>query len=119
MPSNRENERNVKLDLFLWSNLNPKSTGLSFTVWFGVKGHGNHDLQIKVSPKGTTNPSQFVSVAIRPDVRVVKGKLDPSDVKFLRRWVDLNYDTLLKHWEGKIDSPAAIAAMRPIPKDPL
>jgi hypothetical protein len=62
----------------------------------------------------------MVTVAIRPSVRVVRGKLDPSDLVQLSRWIDLNQEVLIKYWDGIIEyTEDAIAALQPIRADML
>jgi hypothetical protein len=60
----------------------------------------------------------MVTVAIRPSVRVVRGKLDPSDLAQLSRWTDLNQEVLVKYWDGVIEyTEDALAAPQPISAD--
>jgi hypothetical protein len=100
--------------LFEMANLFSKHTGLPFVVWISYKGGARHDARVKVSPGPKVLPSEMVSVAIRPHIRVVEGSLDASDLSLLSRWIELNHDILLKYWEGDIDTKDAIEAMRPI-----
>lgn len=69
---------------------------------------------MKVSPGPKAIPSEIASVAIRPNVRVVEGHVDPSGLELLARWIDMNYDVLLKYWEGDIDAKDAMDAIRRI-----
>src|ERR1017187_3557652 len=63
------------------------SMGLRREVWVGVSpdrnGFGGCDL---------------IQVAVRPDVRVVKGKMSNKNLALLRQWVDLNRDMIVKFW---------------------
>ena len=54
----------------------------------------------------------MVSVAIRPHVRVVDGHLDASSLSLLTSWIELNRDTLIRYWDGEIDTVDALAAIR-------
>ena len=38
-------------------------------------------------------------MAIRPDVRVVKGKMSNKSLAALRQWVELNQDMIVKYWD--------------------
>jgi hypothetical protein len=62
--------------------------GLRREVWVGVSpdrsGFGGRDL---------------TQVSVRPDVRVVKGKMSNKDLAVLRRWVELNHDVIVKYWD--------------------
>jgi len=102
--------------LFEMANLFPKHTGLPFVVWISYKGGAQHDVRVKVSPGPKAIPSEMISVAIRPRVRVVDGKMDATDLAALTRWIELNHDVLLKYWEGEIDTKDALDAIRQIEK---
>ncbi len=97
------------------ANLPFKRTGLPFIVWISPRGGARNDIQIKVSRGPKAIPSEMVSVAIRPEVRVVDGMMPASDLALLDRWVQLNYDVLIKYWDGEIEfTEDAIAAILPI-----
>ena len=98
--------------LFEMANLFSKHTGLPFVVWMFYKGGAQHDVRVKVSRGPKVQPSEMVSVAIRPDIRVVEGHMSASDLALLSRWIQLNYDTLLKYWEGDVDTKDAVDAIR-------
>jgi len=100
--------------LFEMANLFSKHTGLPFVVWISYKGGAQHDIRVKVSPGPKVLPSQMVSVATRPNVHVVEGKMSASDLVLLTKWIELNHDVLVRYWEGEIDTKDAIDAIRPI-----
>jgi hypothetical protein len=100
--------------LFEMANLFSKHTGLPFVVWISYKGGAQHDVRVKVSPGPKTLPSQMTSVAIRPNVHVVEGKMSASHLALLATWVALNHDVLIRYWDGDIDTKDAIDAIRPI-----
>ncbi len=101
-------------DFFEMANLFSKHTGLPFVVWISYKGGAQHDVRVKVSPGPKTLPSEMASVAVRPEIRVMQGELSPGDLALLSRWIEINRDTLLKYWDGDIDTKDAIDAIRPI-----
>lgn len=101
-------------DLFEMANLFPKHTGLPFVVWISYKGGARHDLRVKVSQGPKALPSEMASVAIRPQVRVVEGKMSASDLSALTRWIEINQDVLLKYWEGEIDTIDAVEGIRQV-----
>src|SRR6478752_6043429 len=83
--------------LFEMSNLSPKRTGLPFVVWISPKSVAPHDGSVKVSKGPRVRASELISVAIRPDVRVVAGgELSHSELLLLERWVELNREVLLR-----------------------
>ena len=97
------------------NHLPTKKTGLPFVVWISPRGSARHDVQVGVALGQKAGKSELVSVAIRPDVRVVKGKMGGSELACLRRWVDLNRHVIVKFWDGVIRSHKdAVAAIRPV-----
>ena len=100
--------------LFEMANLFSKHTGLPFIVWISYKGGAQHDVRVKVSPGAKALPSEMVSVAIRPNIRVVEGRMSASDLALLTKWVEMNRDVLVKYWDGEIDTKDAVEAIRPI-----
>ena len=102
------------VDYFDMANLFPKHTGLPFVVWISVRGGAQHDVRVKVSPGPKAKPSEMSSVAIRPAVEVIEGDIDSSDLELLKRWVELNRETILKYWESEIDAQDAVNALRPV-----
>ena len=98
------------------ADLSPKRTGLPFVVWISPKAGAPHDVRVKVSRGPKVHPSEWISVAVRPDVHVVgDGKMTSHDFGLLRKWIDLNRGVLVKYWEGDIEyTEDAIAQLRPI-----
>lgn len=93
------------------SNLFPKHTGLPFVVWISVRGGARHDVRVKVSSSAKALPGEMATVAIRPEVHIVEGKLPPKALRQLRAWVEANRDTLLAYWEGEMDTLDAMNAL--------
>src|SRR5712691_2790072 len=89
--------------LFEMANLRPERTGLPFVVFISQKGGARHDVRVKLAPGAKVKPSEMVTVAIRPAVRIVRGDLDARYLALLTRWIELNRDTLVKYWEGDIE----------------
>jgi hypothetical protein len=105
--------------LFDMANLRPERTGLPFVVFISQKGGARHDVRVKVAPGPRVQPSEMVTVAVRPSVRVVRGRLDATDLALLRRWIDLNQEILVKYWDGVVEyTEDAIAALQPIGSTP-
>ena len=101
--------------LFLMSNLSSKETGLPFVVWFAQNGGFEHDACVWVSNGPKSVPSTMIRVAIRPHVRMAQGRMSADDFELLRKWIALNCDVLIRHWDGDIESSQdAIDAIRPI-----
>jgi hypothetical protein len=102
--------------LFEMANLSSKRTGLPFVVWISPRAGAPHDVRVKVSQSPRVHPAELISVKIRPDVRVVGGgTMGPRDLSLLKKWVELNYDVILKYRNGEIEyTEDAIAALKPI-----
>ncbi len=96
------------------ANLLPKHTGLPFVVWISYRGGSQRDVRVKVSPGPRALPSEMISVAIRPNVRIVEGEMSASDFGALAKWIELNRDVLVKYWDGEIDTNDAIDAIQPV-----
>jgi len=105
---------------FLLASVTPDRTGLPFVVWFSNgDGDTDHDVRIWVSRGPVANPAELVTVEIRPDVRVVDGKLSAREMALLRQWLAPNLPVLVRYWDGDIESSEnAIAAMRPVKRRP-
>ena len=99
---------------FEMANLFSKHTGLPFVVWILYKGNAQHDIRVKVSPGPKALPSEMTSVAIRPDVRAIRGEISADDFALLTKWIELNRDVLINDWEGEIDTKDAVDAIRPV-----
>ncbi len=101
-------------DLFLMANLHPKHTGLPFVVWISTGQGAQHDVRVKVSHGPRAHPSDFVSVAVCPDIRVMRGALTPDESERLSRWISLNLPTILAYWSEEIDTADTLAQIRKI-----
>jgi hypothetical protein len=101
--------------LFEMANLRPERTGLPFVVFISQRGGARHDVRVKVARGAKVRPSEMVTVAIRPSVRVVRGALDPGDLDLLTKWIELNRAVLIDYWNGVIEyTEDAMHAIRPI-----
>jgi hypothetical protein len=97
------------------ANLRPERTGLPFVVFISQMGGARHDVRVKVAHGAKVRPSEMVTVALRPNVRVVRGRLDPHHLALLGRWISLNFATLIRYWDGEIEyTEDAIAAIVPV-----
>ena len=112
LPSIEESE-----DLYLMANLFPEDTGLPFVVWISTKGGARHDVWVKVSNSANAVPQDMISVAVRPQVKVVgNAVIKGSHWKLLEQWIELNRETLIRHWDGEISSKQALSEIRPVKK---
>lgn len=101
-------------DFFDMANLPPEVTGLPMVVWISERGRARYDIRLKVSlvHGRRAHPDQTASVSVRPTVDVVAGPaLDPHDLVLVRRWIELNRDTILAYWNGDLFTDEAIARL--------
>lgn len=97
------------------ANLRPERTGLPFVVFISQKGGARHDVRVKVAPGAKVHPSEMITVAVRPAVRVVRGRLDSHNLALLTRWIELNRNVLVDYWDGVIEyTEDAINAIIPL-----
>jgi hypothetical protein len=96
---------------FEMASLFPKHTGLPFVVWISYKGGARHDVLVKVSRNAKANPTDMVSVGIRPETHVIEGEMDSHEFDLLKTWIKRNHATLIAYWEGDIDTQDALDAM--------
>ncbi len=96
------------------ANLYPKHTGLPFVVWISVKGGARHDARVKVSLHPNVQPDEPVSVAIRPEIRVVEGTMSQEHLTALTEWIELNREMLLQYWNGDIDTVDAVSMIQKV-----
>ncbi len=102
--------------LFEMANLRPERTGLPFVVFISQKGGARHDVRVKVARGAKVRASEMITVAVRPNVRVIRGALDPDDLTRLAEWIELNRNVLVDYWNGNIEyTEDAISALRPLP----
>ena len=102
--------------LFEMANLRPERTGLPFVVFISQKGGARHDVRVKIARGAKVRASEMITVAVRPNVRVMRGALDPDDLARLAEWIELNRDVLVDYWNGNIEyTEDAISALKPVP----
>ena len=109
-PPQREPE-----DGFGLASLSPKETGLPFVVYILEDMGVVPDVRVEVARSARGRRSRTVKVAIRPTVRVTRGHLEAQELALLTEWVELNRETLIKYWDGEIESTMdAMQALKPI-----
>ena len=104
-------------DLLEMANLSPGLTGLPMVVWISERGQARHDAPVKVSlvHGRRAHPDQTVSVSVRPSVAVVAGQgLSSQDLDLVRRWIEINRQTLIAYWEGDLLTDEVITRVLPI-----
>jgi hypothetical protein len=101
-------------ELFRMSNLYPKRTGLPFIVWISTGNGVQHDIRVKVSRGSKVKPSEMITVALRPMIRVVRGELSSEELSLLSEWIRLNWDVLFQYWNEEIDTVDAVERLKKV-----
>lgn len=86
------------------ANLRPQTTGLPFVVWISQRAGARHDVRVKVahSPR-LKDPSDMGTYAVRPFRHVEGPPLASAEEDLLRRWIELNQQSLVDFWDGQIE----------------
>ena len=94
------------INLYEMSNLRPVSTGLSVFIWLDDMGsdrRNKHQLpRLKVAQQKANNFIGTVSISDKPIV--INGYIDIDILSDISKWIKLNLDVLLKHWNGEIET---------------
>ena len=100
-------------ELYLMTNLYPRSTGLPMVVWVGPRYGAAHDVRVKACPwrkQGVSmthgqrmDPGNLAVVALRPQPHLIAGRLSAADLRAVAAWVALNQRAILDHWNELID----------------
>jgi len=93
-----------KQKLYEMSNLFPSDTGLDFTMWITTKsGREKHNARITLN---NSDGEVIISIFGKPEIKGKKGKiiLSSKQMKKIIQFIELNRDTLLKHWNGETSS---------------
>src|SRR6266446_5331770 len=93
---------------FEMSNLWPQETGLARRIWISVDiTHRYPRPQLRVEGPNR----KFYPLTLEEPVRFIAGRpagLSAAQFKNLRRFVALNREVLLAHWNDEIDSGTAL-----------
>ena len=103
--------------LFEMSNLLPKKTGIGTVIWIQVQPSDNkklsHDIRLKAMPNSNklkdddlcdiifNRKGEIIEIKPNKKGEVVIGK----NLRNLQKWILLNLDLLILHWDRKIGSP--------------
>jgi len=107
---------NTEDDLYEMANLYPRDTGLPMTVWVSPKGNARHDVRIKVclTSGDRMDASNTAVVGVRPQPRLIEGKLSTQDFARVAQWIVANADALLGYWEGSLSTVEFAAKIRKV-----
>jgi hypothetical protein len=99
---------------FDMANLYPKHTGLPVTIWVSPRGRARHAARIKVCrrPGERMDPTDLVSVSIRPSPRAIDGDLPPEVMQAVSAWIAANEAALIDYWDGAIDTVELVTRLK-------
>ena len=101
--------------MFDKANLRPERIGLPFVVFISQKGGARHGVRIKLARTAKVRPSEMLTVAVRPNPRLIRGKMTAYEFNLVRRWIELNRSMLIDYWDGTIEyTEDALNAIKPI-----
>ena len=103
------------IDLFEMANLRQNRTGLPMVIWVSEKGNTKHGPRIKVSKTHShkTDIYNSVSVSIANPAKIMAGSgLEKKDLQYIQEYIEKNKKTLLKYWDGSIDTYDLIEQFR-------
>ncbi len=103
-------------ELFEMAIFYPRDTGLPMTIWVSVKGHAKHDARIKVcmTPGDRMDADNAAVVAIKPEPRLIHGKLQSTDMKAVTHWITLNAEVLIEYWDGRVSTVGMVRQLQKI-----
>jgi hypothetical protein len=86
---------------------------LPFIVWIATNPNDlSQPIRVWVHPDIGSVPAKRICLAISPNVRVLSGDLDVSDVESVRRFVEANRSTIQQYWNGEVHSIDGIQPLR-------
>ena len=99
---------------FWMTNVFPRRSGLPMAVWVGPKEGVRHDVRVKVCmiPGNVVHRDQLATVSIRPEPRLLHGRLSAGDFDLVVRWIKLNEQAILALWNGEFDGGDFTDALR-------
>ena len=94
------------INMMEMANLRPRNTGLSFFVWVDEMGEYRKDKHStpRIKLAKDTPKNVIASVSINKNATVLTGNVEAGELTSVKKWVSLNYDLLIKHWKGDIDT---------------
>ncbi len=92
--------------LFLMANLHPKETGLPRVIYVSERGAARHDARVKVSgvPGERMSIRDMATFAVRPEPRLIHGRLDRDEERVIGGWILRNQAALVAYWNDEIST---------------
>ena len=104
-------------ELYEKEDIYPADSGLPMTVWAGPRGRARHDVRVKVNMAHGNRMSirDTAVVALRPNPRLISGRLSSADMAALSAWLRLNEAALVAHWDGQISGVELARRLQRLP----
>lgn len=101
-----------KYKLIEMANLAKRRTKLPVNIWVDEVGNNrkvkHDDIRLKIqNDYGERANDNLIPVSIdnkNPEVLAGKLDIDIKDFQIIQKWIIENYDILVQHWEGEIDT---------------
>jgi hypothetical protein len=102
-------------ELYTMVNLRSRSTGLPMNIWIGPRGHARHAARIKVQMDHRTkfDLNRLAVIGIDP-IELIEGRLSTDDLVMIGRYITLNRQAILDHWNEKTDGVELARALIPL-----
>lgn len=106
-------------ELFLTVNVRGRTSGLPMNIWIGPRGHARHAARIKVQPdhRERFDIDRLAVVSVEDPPEVKEGRLNAEDLELVRRYIALNRQAILDHWNEKTDGVELSKALKPLHED--
>jgi len=109
-------------ELFEMSNIRKTTSGLPVNIYVSSGGSVNsrHGPRIKVMTNSGDkfNPNETVSVMLKKNITeddvIGYDSLPPNVLIALRKYINVNFNTLMKYWNDEIDTAQMIHMLRKI-----
>lgn len=100
-------------ELFEMCNLRKRQTGIDNIIWVSVK-NANHGPRVKVQWGDSIRESVSISIH-KTNPTVVAGnekELSANTLRRVKKWIVLNYDVLMNHWNMTADTADLIFGLK-------
>jgi len=96
--------------------LSPKDTGVPLVIYILQDLGIIPKIRVEVAHSTKGSRAETIKVAVRPIVRVTRGRLDAHELALLTEWIELNRDALIKYWDGEIEyTEEVLRVLKPLP----